>query len=311
MNKSVRIRWLCGTQRLGEIGDLPLDQAADLIAQGQVEPDITIRDHNPPVPSEGLSLAEAFEVFVNQHPDLTQYGDVRLRCSKIALQQYVEQPTWSGTADVIKLRHLAGLKPLVAPEDQGRRGGPGMRVIRHGKLEIELTSQLQRFVLRLVIHRFVQGLFDGHLHATGVWQGDLATLKRQRVPSDWWKRDIIVHVRSCDIWERTARDRPPGLRGWTAVQVIPIDTEAFGDETDTSVPLSTGAPGRPSSMHLIEREFRRRAELGLLDPNLTAQAKALAEWVKENHPKAPPATANTIANRLRPLYRSLKGKTKS
>lgn len=303
----MRIRRLCDAQPLGDIDTLPLDQAADLIAQGQAEPEVNLQDHNPPVPAEGLSLAEAFDIFVDRHPDLTQYGNARLADSAIALQQYVEPPTWSDTSDLKTLCRLAGLEPLAARAGQGRHGGQGPRVIRLGEFERELASQLRRFVSSLVVHHFVRGLLDGHLRATGVWEGDLATLERQTVPSDWWKRDIVAHLRNGEIWERPARDHPPGLRRWSAVQVMPSDADAV----ETSAPLFSGAPGRPSSMHLIKREIRRRAKLGLLESSLNLESEALAIWLEEAYPEAHPTAPKTIQNRLRYLYRFLKNEMSS
>jgi hypothetical protein len=311
LNKSLRIRQLPGAQPSREIVSRVLDEATILILQEQAEPDITIRDHKPPVPSDGLSLAEAFELFVSQHPDRTQCGDVPLEGSTIALNQFVEQPTWLGTASIDGLCRAAGLEPREVPKSQGRRPIYRARVVRVGEFQKELVSQVRRFVLSLVIHRFVQRILDGDLHATGIWEGDLASLERQPIPSDWWRRDIMVDIRTCEIWERTARNRLPELRRWSAVRVIPIGTKSVDEATKTIITYRSGVPGRRTSRHLFVPEFRRRADQGLTEPTLAAEARALAEWLQEKYPDAHPATPKTIANRLRPDWRSLEKKTGS
>jgi hypothetical protein len=67
----------------------------------------------------------------------------------------------------------------------------------------------------------------------------------------------------------------------------------------TPVIRQTGAPGRPSSMHLVEREYRARADRGDTKVSISAEAKALSDWLRITHPDAPPLTPKTIANRLR------------
>jgi len=70
-------------------------------------------------------------------------------------------------------------------------------------------------------------------------------------------------------------------------------------------PSSSGAPGRPTSMHLVETEFRRRAEENLTAPTLKDEADILAAWLRRSHPNAPKASTKTIKNRLRVAYRDL------
>jgi hypothetical protein len=65
----------------------------------------------------------------------------------------------------------------------------------------------------------------------------------------------------------------------------------------------TGAPGRPSSMHLILAEFQRRLANQLTEPSREAEAKWLAAWLTTAHPTAHPCTAKTIKNRLPSTFR--------
>jgi len=70
---------------------------------------------------------------------------------------------------------------------------------------------------------------------------------------------------------------------------------------------TTGAPGRPSSMHLVEAEFERRCTAGTLAPTLKEQARLLEEWFRRQYPETQPVTAKTIDNRLRDPFRRARG----
>jgi hypothetical protein len=80
-----------------------------------------------------------------------------------------------------------------------------------------------------------------------------------------------------------------------------------------SVPMmKTGAAGRPSSMHLVMQEFRRRLANSLCRGSRAAESRDLAAWLKAEHPAAPPVSQKTICNNL-PVnfqpYNSGKSKT--
>jgi hypothetical protein len=70
--------------------------------------------------------------------------------------------------------------------------------------------------------------------------------------------------------------------------------------------LRTGAPGRPSSMHLVEAAFDARCARGEVAASLTEEAESLADWLKRAHPSAPPLTPKTIQNNLRAAFRQYK-----
>ena len=67
--------------------------------------------------------------------------------------------------------------------------------------------------------------------------------------------------------------------------------------------LSTGAPGRPSSMHFIRAEHQRRLDEGEARERVAEEAKHLVAWFIEAHPTAPQPTAKTIENAIRAEHR--------
>jgi hypothetical protein len=68
----------------------------------------------------------------------------------------------------------------------------------------------------------------------------------------------------------------------------------------------SGAPGRPSSMHLVEIEFRARCERNEVSASVTKEAELLADWLQGKHPSEPRLKAKTIKNKLSSAYRQHK-----
>jgi len=64
----------------------------------------------------------------------------------------------------------------------------------------------------------------------------------------------------------------------------------------------TGAPGRPTSRHLVHREFERRISANEVLPTVAAEAGFLADWLKTNHPTMAPMTEKSIQNAIRQGY---------
>lgn len=96
-----------------------------------------------------------------------------------------------------------------------------------------------------------------------------------------------------------------------ASDVLPDTSDAQGATSDNAamgpdgVTHSTGAPGRPSSYHLVAAEMRRRFAAGDQAPSMLKEAAVLFEWLRNNHPGAARMTEKTIYNRLLDLYREL------
>ncbi|MEP9354868.1 hypothetical protein ABLE93_14865 [Xanthobacter sp. KR7-65] len=69
--------------------------------------------------------------------------------------------------------------------------------------------------------------------------------------------------------------------------------------------VGTGAPGRPTSRHLVRSEMHQRHMRGEMFLKLSYEAKYLEGWL-EKIPNAHPMTARTIENALRAEFRKLK-----
>ena len=102
-------------------------------------------------------------------------------------------------------------------------------------------------------------------------------------------------------------------RKWSHLMVLKSDVLRHwpfsSPENENSIILlatKTGAPGRPSSMHLVEREYRARGDRGDTKASIGEEAKVLSEWLRSTHPDAPRLTPKTIANRLRHEHRMRK-----
>jgi hypothetical protein len=85
---------------------------------------------------------------------------------------------------------------------------------------------------------------------------------------------------------------------------------ALGPERlSTTKIVSTGAPGRPTSMHLIQGEHRRRLDTGEAFSGLADESRCLEAWLRETHPGAPQPKSKSISNKIAAAHRSHKTRT--
>lgn len=115
----------------------------------------------------------------------------------------------------------------------------------------------------------------------------------------------------CDTLEQYRREK------WERVSVLKSDVAAHWPlKNDTKLdppdlPLDrTGAPGRPSAMHLVQAEFERRCAAGQVESSLAQEGLLLAAWLKSVHPTLRPAMPRTIENGIRTAYRKYKNPQK-
>jgi hypothetical protein len=98
------------------------------------------------------------------------------------------------------------------------------------------------------------------------------------------------------------RHQLPSPSWWTDAANVAVQSGRTGhieSGSDAALPERTGAPGRPTSMHLVTVEYDARWERGDVLDSIGEEAEALSRWLTNTHPTAPKLTAKTIANNLR------------
>lgn len=98
---------------------------------------------------------------------------------------------------------------------------------------------------------------------------------------------------------------PPSL-----ISVLqPIKASPSTTHIATETPVSSGGPGRPTSMQIVEVEMLKRASEDKLEITMLAEAKALVSWLKQAHPGMPRLEHKAIQNKLGPLFRKSRNKS--
>jgi hypothetical protein len=137
------------------------------------------------------------------------------------------------------------------------------------------------------------------------FQTPMASL--QQLPADVWPILEIV-----DWQNGIARDLQNVL--YYSIHAASARQQTNDDlpEEESSPPIyRTGAPGKPTSMHLVEAEFRARCDRGEAKPTIGDEAEILAEWLRRTHPNAPPLTPKTVKNQLRAAHREWRDKARN
>lgn len=313
MTKTIAVRLSLTPVRQGDdtaFGDpteLPLDDVAGRIASGQAKPYVPIEAYEPEIPLDGLSLADAFTVHAHKHPDIERYQVTPPTPGKIRTKPFFRPLSWESVADTYRLRQKAGLQQPRSPvystwlnSEPVRPTSRGV-VVYHGELVEAIEQAVSEFAWCQILQAFFAKLAAGDLLTEGVAEVDIYEMKTTPISKRWWSRDIVVHLRSGEIWE------PRGDRRWSDIKVVRDQRS----QTDTDQPARSGAAGRPSSMHYVEPEFERRAQSGLMKPTLKQEAATLEKWLKATHPRAPSLKAKSIENRLRARYRQLQPRSNS
>jgi hypothetical protein len=98
-----------------------------------------------------------------------------------------------------------------------------------------------------------------------------------------------------------------GAEGGDRAGRISSHCDATHQPPEASALSRTGAPGRPTSIHLVEMEYARRSEAGLVLEIAREEAEHLLEWIKTAHAEAPRLTVKTIRNKIPEWRRRLGG----
>lgn len=94
---------------------------------------------------------------------------------------------------------------------------------------------------------------------------------------------------------------------WTQLQVEKHDIWTLWPFTAIE-PERSGAPGKPTSMHLVVAELERRAVSGEMLDSIVAESRALSAWLATNHAKKPQAKPKAVETGIRERYWGLRGR---
>lgn len=132
---------------------------------------------------------------------------------------------------------------------------------------------------------------DWKAGTVGGWRGPDGVRARHRIEV-WWRR-LEYWFQDSSLGfsiSRQGRSSSPGAAPEQPAACIAI--------------YHTGTAGRPTSGHLVDGEFKRRATRGEAHLELASEAHALRTWLAEQHQEAPPMTEKTIKNRIRKAHRA-------
>jgi hypothetical protein len=167
--------------------------------------------------------------------------------------------------------------------------------------EVTATGMREGQREKLEGHIFAGILVDFPFHDTPfnlLVSEELYLWSRAYIDEEHWQKDWndVLETRHGAKWSKLMVLKSNVGRYWP-----------FGLSQDTMKDPSqihhTGAPGRPSSMHLVEAEYRARWHRGEAEASIGAEAKTLAEWLQNKHPDVPRLKPKSIANRLRREHR--------
>jgi hypothetical protein len=144
-------------------------------------------------------------------------------------------------------------------------------------------------------------LQDNQLQATGIPpDGE----KRVPIPDFEWRDLKPYEERERDVVRYEAISR----RGYNDVALRRQSVLSLWPHI--SADYRTGAPGRPTPMHLAFAEYRRRLEEGTAKDRVTAESEYLAGWLADTHPGLPQLKAKSIRNKIAEEHRNAKKRPK-
>ena len=174
-----------------------------------------------------------------------------------------------------------------------------------------------------------------NIKAIGLWQGlnepipacHFASCPVEYPWADFSMKLAIgeeLYLRSCmyiddEHWRNGFDDALTNRHGdkWQRIMVSKSDVALLWPFTLSEQPKQadlaithSGAPGRPTSMHLVEIEHSARWDRGEALDSMAAEAEALAQWLRDKHPSAPRLKPKTICNNLGRKHRRRKNAQK-
>jgi len=157
----------------------------------------------------------------------------------------------------------------------------------------------RRLGLRIITPENRAGYLEGQQ------AGELLTLAKGSAEVFSFVSHRLVLMKEA-VFDFARRYQLPPPSWWTDATDVAVQSGRTGhieSASDAALPERTGAPGRPTSMHLVTVEYQGRWERGDVLDNIGEEAEALSRWLTNTHPTAPKLTAKTIANNLRSKHR--------
>lgn len=171
--------------------------------------------------------------------------------------------------------------------------------------------------------QLLDAIASGHVHVTGIRAGvrekiDGHVFASINIDYPYGQTPLSLilgeelYLSSCpylddEHWHRGFNDSLQDRNGarWLKLMVLKSDiVKIWPFDSD---PVRTGAPGRPTSIHLVQAEHRSRIDAGLAEDSVTREAAYLADWLSKTYPAVPQIKAKTVANNIRDAHRVAKG----
>ena len=169
----------------------------------------------------------------------------------------------------------------------GEAGNGLLRLVLLVAFEKEANPDAEIRPISDVKADLLAALRAGRISATGTrTSGEDYDMK----PRDWRGVRLVEQGRFDLLAEQTAT----GTKLWQnitipKIQIIENWRPRSGEVLSTSpaqIEIATdhsGAAGRPTSKHLVQAEYQRRAEAGEACPSITEESKALSAWLSATH----------------------------
>jgi hypothetical protein len=188
-------------------------------------------------------------------------------------------------------------------------------------LNNETSTEEQRTNARRLIERLQSAAYAGRIKFRALKNGDTHVDGHRDVDALYFSQPRGFRWEANEIWSGAPyrrfpefEPRPPHfMMDWHDVHLDRKEFEAFlgdggisiqqsADALDKQTTYATGAPGRPTSRHLVVPEAQRILDDGRHPKNLTVFSNELAKWLRTTHPKAAPMTSKTIQDAIRKMW---------
>jgi hypothetical protein len=237
---------------------------------------------------------------------LRQYGDILVGMRFIPAPKMQPAPTWN---DVLNQYEL---KPPVPETTENKEL---VNIVIRSTMLTTATQQIYSALQRGAVEMYgcANGSGDVERIAPAEWtrlrffgiDGHDVELPRDVNNEPLTLSRPIADYLSCSVpptdkptvWIDPECPSPQVLKEWPAVRGGQETSRVRQPEPSDGVIFRTGAPGRPSSMHLISAEFERRRDGDACELSLAKEARALHAWFCGKYPKAPhPSPGNRDKN---------------